>query len=88
MVFAMDYMRLRVDILLYNALYLNYKYLFINTTSVEIRYPNRAIYGSQKSFLASLVNDYQISLPLNIPKQMPDKVSMPTNLVSFAYSQD
>lgn len=88
MVFAMDYIRLRVDILLYNSLYLNYRHLFVNTTSVEIRYPNRADYGTQQIFIASLVIDYQISLPLNSPKQMPDKDSFPNNLVSFAYSQD
>ena len=61
-------MRLRIDILLYNAIYLNYRYLFVNTTSVEIRSPNRAIYNTQKVFAASLVNEYSITLPLNIPK--------------------
>lgn len=58
MVFSMEYTRLRVDVLLYNSLFLNYKYLFVNSTSVEIRYPNRADYGTQKSFITSLVNEY------------------------------
>lgn len=68
MIFALDEVRLRVDLLLYNSLYLNYRHLFVNTTSVEIRFPSRADYGTQNTFIASLVNEYEISLPLNIPK--------------------
>ena len=51
----MSDLRLRVDILLYNALYLNYKHVFVNSTAVEVRYPNRASYGSTLVFVASIV---------------------------------
>ena len=54
-VFSWNYTRLRVDILLFNKLYLNLRHLFMNTTSVEIRSPNRAIFGTQDIFVASIV---------------------------------
>jgi hypothetical protein len=64
-VFAWKALRLQVDILCHNALYLNYRHLFLNTTSVEVRRPNRAIYGTDMTFAASIVNDYEITLPFN-----------------------
>jgi hypothetical protein len=48
-------MRLRVDILLYNPLYLNYKHLFTNTTAVEVRYPSRLSYDETLVFVTSIV---------------------------------
>ena len=36
----------RIDVLIYNSLYLNHRYVFLNSTSVDIRKPNRAIYGT------------------------------------------
>jgi hypothetical protein len=80
-VLAWRHLRLRVDILCYNSLYLNYRHLFMNTTSVEVRRPNRAVYGTDMTFAASIVNDYQITLPFNQPKLMADwsepLISMP-----------
>jgi hypothetical protein len=37
---------------------MNYKYLFVNSTAVEIRKPNRADYGTQKTFVTIIVADY------------------------------
>lgn len=57
----------RIDILIYNALYTNHKYQFLNSTSVEIRTPTRAVMGTQMVFVASLPEEYLISLPFNQP---------------------
>ena len=81
-------MRLRVDILLYNALFLNYRHLFVNTTAVEIRKPNRAAYGELKVFILSITYDQGVTLPHNIPKVWYDGLSLPTHLTSLAYSRD
>lgn len=70
--FALQPLRLRVDILCYNALYLNYRHLFMNTTSVEVRRPNRAVYGTDRTFAASIVNGYEITLPFNQPKKLQE----------------
>lgn len=87
-VFAWRHLRLRVDILCYNALYLNYRHLFLNTTSVEVRAPFRAIYGTGKTFAASIVKDYEITLPFNQPKLLLDRsdplTAMPADVISFA----
>ncbi len=77
-----------MDILLYNSLFLNYRLLFVNTTSVEIRSPNRASYGEYGVFILSIVFDYEITLPHNIPKLTYDGVSLPNHLVSLAYSRN
>ena len=66
-VFAWRDTRLRVDILCYNAKFVNFKHLFMNSTSVEIRRPFRAIYGADMTFAMSLVVGYQIALPFNSP---------------------
>jgi len=34
---ALDSLKFRIDVLIHNALYLNHKYAFLNSTSVEIR---------------------------------------------------
>jgi hypothetical protein len=81
-------MKLRIDILLYNSLFLNYRHLFTNSTSVEIRRPNRANFGKDEVFILSIENSYDITLPHNIPKLMPDDVSLPSHLVSLAYSRN
>jgi len=87
-VFAWRHLRLRVDILCYNALYLNYRHLFLNTTSVEVRAPFRAIYGTGKTFAASIVNDFEITLPFNQPKLLAEwsdpSSAMPADIVSFS----
>ena len=62
---AWKHLRLRVDILCYNALFMNYRHIFMNTTSVEIRIPNRAFYGTPQTFVASIVEAYEITLPFN-----------------------
>lgn len=36
-VLAWDDLKMRVDVLIYNSLYMNHRYVFMNTTSVEIR---------------------------------------------------
>ena len=66
-ILAWDYIFFRIDILIYNALYINHKYMFINSTSVEIRRPNRAIYDTQEIFITSFREDYMIMLPFNAP---------------------
>lgn len=81
-------LRLRVDILLYNSLYLNYKNVFVNSTAVEVRYPNRASYGSTLTFITSIVQDNAIALPINLPKLWWDGTSLPNYLTSFAYSRN
>ena len=91
-VYAWRHLRLRVDILCYNSLYLNYRHLFLNTTSVEIRRPARAEYGTDFAFAASIVNGYQITLPYNQPKLLANtedpRTSMPAQLVAFAQNPD
>ena len=88
MVFAWRHLRLRVDVLCYNALYLNYRYRFHNTPSVEVRRPARASYGSDKTFAVSIVESYEITLPYNQPKLMAEVgiklEAMPADIVSFA----
>ncbi len=56
---------MRIDVLIYNTLYMNHKLAFINSTSVEIRAPNRAIYGTEEIFIATLQDDFMIMLPFN-----------------------
>jgi len=60
----------------------------MNTTSVEVRRPNRAIHGTDKTFAASIVNAYQITLPFNQPKLLDDlfdkMFAMPADIVAFA----
>jgi hypothetical protein len=92
-VFAWKALRLRVDILCYSALYLNYKHLYMNTTAVEIRLPFRSLYGTERVFAASLVNGYGITLPFNQPKRLAGirnpitrktETPLPGQLISFA----
>jgi len=81
--------KLRIDILLYNGLYFNLKYLFLNSTVVQIRTPNRAEYGTEKTFVAILQNSYQIGLPINAPKlQQITTTALPEFSVTFASNQD
>jgi hypothetical protein len=54
-----------MDVLIYNALYVNHKYAFINSTSVEIRTPNRAVMNTEKIFVTSIPEEYLIMLPFN-----------------------
>lgn len=60
----------------------------MNSTSVEIRRPYRAIYGGMQTFAASIINGYEIALPFNQPKLLPDVsdalTAMPDQLISFA----
>ena len=55
----------KIDILIYNSLYLNHKYAFLNSTSVDIRGPSRASYGTRNAFIAILVEEHFITLPFN-----------------------
>ena len=64
---AWDAVKVRVDVLIYNSLYLNHRYVFLNSTSVDIRRPGRAEYGTAKLFIAILVEEHFITLPLNQP---------------------
>ena len=64
-VLAWRHLRLRIDVLCHNSLYFNYRHLFMNSTSVEIRGPTRAVYNTSLSFATSLVNAYGITLPYN-----------------------
>lgn len=81
---AWDQVKVRVDILLYNSLYLNHKYVFQNTTSIDIRKPNRANYGTENIFIAILVEEHFITLPFNQPPDQPTGLDYPMSVVSFA----
>mmetsp|Transcript_30594 Transcript_30594/g.46929 ORF Transcript_30594/g.46929 Transcript_30594/m.46929 type:complete len:383 (-) Transcript_30594:3407-4555(-) len=87
-VMAWRHLRMRVDVLCHNALYVNYRHLFFNSTSVEIRRPNRAYYYSPKTFVASIVEAFEITLPLNQPKLLNDisdkLTAMPQQVISFS----
>ena len=88
-IFAWKKKQLRVDILLFNGLYYNLKYLFLNSTVVQIRSPNRAEYGSEKTFVAILKNEYSIGLPINAPKlQELDTTALPEYSVTYAPNKD
>lgn len=88
-IFAWKQKQLRVDILLYNGLYYNLKYLFLNSAVVQIRSPNRAEYGTETTFVAILKNEYNIGLPINAPKlQEIDTTAMPEYSVTFASNND
>ena len=88
-IFAWTDKKLRVDILLYNGLFFNLKYMFLNSAVVQIRSPNRAKYGSQKTFVAILQNEYNIGLPINSPKlQEEDTTSLPEYSVTYASNND
>lgn len=87
-IFAWKHLKLRIDILCYNSLYTNFRHLFINSTSVEIRRPFRAIYGTDMVFATSILTEYSIALPFNQPKLLPDvsdpMTAMPNQMISFA----
>jgi hypothetical protein len=88
-IFAWQEKKLRVDILLYNGLYLNLKYLFENSSVVQIRSPNRAEYGTTKTFVAILQNEYSVGLPINAPKLSEiDSSALPEYSVTFASNKD
>lgn len=55
----------RIDVLIYNSLYLNHRYVFLNSTSVDIRKPNRANFGTQDIIVAVLTEENFITLPFN-----------------------
>jgi hypothetical protein len=67
---------------------MGYKHLFTNSTSVEIRSPDRAAYGEYGVFILSIVQDYEITLPHNIPKLMDGGINLPNHLASLAYSRN
>ena len=75
---------IRIDILIYNALYINHKYAFINSTSVEIRKPKRAVMNTEKIFIASIPEEYLIMLPFNQPPIQSERQEYPKYLLSFA----
>ena len=64
-VLAWEPIMVRIDVLIYNSLYLNHKYIFLNSTSVDIRSPYRASYGTRDIFIAILVEEHFITLPFN-----------------------
>lgn len=45
---AIEPVKFRIDVLFHNSLYLNHKYAFLNSTSVEIRAPDRGLYGTDE----------------------------------------
>jgi hypothetical protein len=57
-IYAWETVYMRIDILFYNSLYMNHRYQFQNTTSVEIREPNRAKLGNPNTFIAMLVDEF------------------------------
>jgi len=71
-------------VLIYNTLYINHKYVFINSTSVEIRTPNRAVMDTEMVFITSIPEEYLIMLPFNQPPQQSDPQAYPNYLFSFA----
>ena len=88
-VFAWKKKKMRIDILLYNGLYFNLKYIFKDSTVVQIRTPNRAEYGTEKTFVAILKNEYSIGLPINAPVlQQVDTTSLPEYSLTYAFNTD
>jgi len=51
-ILAWDDIMVKIDVLIYNSLYLNHKYVFLNSTSVDIRGSSRASYGTRNAFVA------------------------------------
>lgn len=60
-------MYLRIDILIYNSLFLRSKNVFVNSTSLEVTLPNRAHFGSQASFTSILLKASELAVPMNAP---------------------
>ena len=83
-ILAWDNIKVRVDVLIYNSLYLNHKYVFLNSTAVDIRRPNRAKYGTQNAIIAILIEENFITLPFNQPPAQPTGLVYPTSIISFA----
>ena len=81
---AISEIMFRIDILLHNALYINHKYAFINSTSVEIRKPNRAKYGTDQVIATEIQDEFFITLPYNQLPYTPGSRSDPIALLSFA----
>ena len=84
-IFAWVTKQLRVDILLYNGLYINLKNMFLNTWTVEIREPYRTTYSTNNIFIALIQNSYQIGLPINAPQlRQDDATKSPDYSVTLA----
>ena len=81
---ALESLQFRVEILIHNALYLNHKFPFINSTSVEIRKPNRAKFGTEEIIATQIEEDFLITLPYNQLPLQPNKQQLPIALLSFA----
>ena len=82
------HLKLRVDVLCHNALYINYKPVFMNSTAVDIKLPHRAFYGTTRVFVATMVESYGVTLPFNQPKLLNDvsdkMTAMPPQVVAFS----
>ena len=86
---AWEDIQFKVDVILLNDTYLNLKYAFINSTSVEIVSPYRAEYGQHKTFYAIITQDEEVSLPINVP-ELSDSGSFPSywlDLGSLRYDE-
>lgn len=59
-----------VDIIINNKAFLNSRYLFLNSTSVDIVSPYRAMYPKPVSFFVKLTQNDRVTLPINLP--VPD----------------
>lgn len=82
--YAWDTIRIRIEVLIYNSLYMNHKYAFLNSTSVDIRAPNRAVFGTKNIFIAILIEEHFITLPFNQPPSQPTGLDYPLYISSYA----
>ena len=57
----------RLDILIYNSLFLGSKNGFKNSASFEVTLPNRANFGQKSAFTAILLKGSELAIPMNAP---------------------
>jgi len=70
---AREDLQFKVDVVIYNENYLNVRYAFIESTSVEIVGPYRGNYGKPFGFYAVITADDDVALPINLPELDSEK---------------
>jgi len=76
---------MRVDILVYTGLFSNYLAMFLNTTSVIIVEPNRAMLDTNKIYAIKLDGESTANIPVNIPVY-DDGNGYPEFSISYAHT--
>jgi len=70
---AREDLQFKVDVVIYNENFLNVRYAFVESTSVEIVGPYRAHYGSPRGFYALIQSQGDVALPINLPELDSEK---------------